>query len=171
MEMNQYISYSRFLQLWARPPTRHPSLRHHVCTHVTGPGGQPYFLQPHHISRSALSTVTYCISLYEHISYTDTCRNKPGLFFSPLRSVTSLLKGRQGIYTENERRLANEITLRFFKMMLVFVIWYVTVFVSSSMTVRYRLRAKCSLKSLKYGALGGVIKYIVDPKCHSLHEI
>lgn len=94
-----------------------------------------------------------------------------GCFFSPLRSVTSLLKGRQGIYTENERRLANEITLRFFKMMLVFVIWYVTVFVSSSMTVRYRLRAKCSLKSLKCGALGGVIKYIVNPKCHSLHEI
>lgn len=40
--------------------------------------------------------------------------------------VTSLLKGRQGIYTENERRLANEIKIRFFKIMLVFFIWYVT---------------------------------------------
>lgn len=39
------------------------------------------------------------------------------------RLVTSLLKGRQGIYTENERRLANEIKIRFFKMMLVFFIW------------------------------------------------
>lgn len=39
------------------------------------------------------------------------------------RLVTSLLKGRQGIYTENERRLANEIKIRFFKIMLVFFIW------------------------------------------------
>lgn len=38
-------------------------------------------------------------------------------------TVTSLLKGRQGIYTENERRLANDIKIRFFKIMLVFVIW------------------------------------------------
>lgn len=43
--------------------------------------------------------------------------------FSP---VTSLLKGRQGIYTENERRLANDIRIRFFKIMLVFVVWCVT---------------------------------------------
>ena len=41
--------------------------------------------------------------------------------FSP--SVTSLLKGRQGIYTENERRLATEIKIRFFKIMLVFSVW------------------------------------------------
>lgn len=40
-------------------------------------------------------------------------------------TVTSLLKGRQGIYTENERRLATEIKIRFFKIMLVFIIWYV----------------------------------------------
>lgn len=42
--------------------------------------------------------------------------------------VTSLLKRRQGIYTENERQLANEIKIRFFKIMLVFFIWYVTIF-------------------------------------------
>lgn len=41
--------------------------------------------------------------------------------------VTSLLKGRQGIYTENERRLASEIKIRFFKIMLVFFIWYVSI--------------------------------------------
>lgn len=44
----------------------------------------------------------------------------------PPSTVTSLLKGHQGIYTENERRLANDIKIRFFKIMLVFVIWYVT---------------------------------------------
>lgn len=48
------------------------------------------------------------------------------LFFSS-NLVTSLLKGRQGIYTENERRLANEIQIRFFKIMLVFFIWYVNI--------------------------------------------
>ncbi|PKU47010.1 hypothetical protein llap_2724 [Limosa lapponica baueri] len=32
--------------------------------------------------------------------------------------VASLLKGRQGIYTENERRLGTEIQIRFFKIML-----------------------------------------------------
>ncbi|XP_064356810.1 G-protein coupled receptor 143 isoform X2 [Dromaius novaehollandiae] len=38
------------------------------------------------------------------------------------RYVASLLKGRQGIYTENERRLGTEIQIRFFKIMLVFII-------------------------------------------------
>lgn len=39
-------------------------------------------------------------------------------------AVTSLLKGQQGIYTENERRLGSEIKTRFFKIMLVFCIWW-----------------------------------------------
>lgn len=38
-------------------------------------------------------------------------------------AVASLLKGRQGIYTENERRMGAVIRIRFFKIMLVFVIW------------------------------------------------
>ncbi|KAM8857754.1 G-protein coupled receptor 143 [Synchiropus picturatus] len=46
----------------------------------------------------------------------------PVLFSRTVSAVTSLLKGRQGIYTENERRLASEIQIRFFKIMLVFVI-------------------------------------------------
>ncbi|KAF3843183.1 hypothetical protein F7725_002032 [Dissostichus mawsoni] len=48
----------------------------------------------------------------------------PIFFNRTISAVTSLLKGRQGIYTENERRLANEIKIRFFKIMLVFFIWY-----------------------------------------------
>ncbi|XP_029967272.1 G-protein coupled receptor 143 isoform X1 [Salarias fasciatus] len=48
------------------------------------------------------------------------------IFFSrTVSAVTSLLKGRQGIYTENERRLANEIKIRFFKIMLVFFICWI----------------------------------------------
>uniref|UniRef100_A0A8D0KP45 G-protein coupled receptor 143 n=1 Tax=Salvator merianae TaxID=96440 RepID=A0A8D0KP45_SALMN len=46
----------------------------------------------------------------------------PILFSRTVMAVTSLLKGRQGIYTENERRLGTEIKLRFFKIMLVVII-------------------------------------------------
>ncbi|KFQ50257.1 G-protein coupled receptor 143, partial [Pelecanus crispus] len=46
----------------------------------------------------------------------------PILFRRTVSAVASLLKGRQGIYTENERRLGTEIQIRFFKIMLVFVI-------------------------------------------------
>lgn len=43
---------------------------------------------------------------------------------SPLSfAVASLLKGRQGIYTDNERRMGAMIKIRFFKIMLVFIIW------------------------------------------------
>ncbi|XP_061547382.1 G-protein coupled receptor 143 isoform X1 [Phycodurus eques] len=48
------------------------------------------------------------------------------IFFNWTTSaVTSLLKGRQGIYTENERRLASAIKIRFFKIMLVFFICWI----------------------------------------------
>ncbi|XP_056145805.1 G-protein coupled receptor 143 [Lampris incognitus] len=49
----------------------------------------------------------------------------PVFFIRTTSAVTSLLKGRQGIYTENERRLATEIKIRFFKIMLVFFICWV----------------------------------------------
>ncbi|XP_028847801.1 G-protein coupled receptor 143 [Denticeps clupeoides] len=49
----------------------------------------------------------------------------PILFTRTVSAVTSLLKGRQGIYTENERRLGTEIKIRFFKIMLVFFICWV----------------------------------------------
>ena len=51
-----------------------------------------------------------------------------------LFTVASLLKGRQGVYTEKERRMAARIETRFFKMMLVFVVWSVT-FLPFSLTV------------------------------------
>ncbi|KAM3608174.1 uncharacterized protein V6R79_020434 [Siganus canaliculatus] len=56
------------------------------------------------------------------------------IFFNRTTSaVTSLLKGRQGIYTENERRLANEIKIRFFKIMLVFFICWVPNIINESL--------------------------------------
>ncbi|XP_034431185.1 G-protein coupled receptor 143 [Hippoglossus hippoglossus] len=57
----------------------------------------------------------------------------PIFFNRTISAVTSLLKGRQGIYTENERRLANEIKIRFFKMMLVFFICWVPNIINESL--------------------------------------
>ncbi|XP_043548649.1 G-protein coupled receptor 143 [Chiloscyllium plagiosum] len=56
----------------------------------------------------------------------------PILFGKAASAVASLLKGRQGIYTENERRLGTQIKLRFFKILLVFIIWQVGSFPSWS---------------------------------------
>ncbi|XP_040057426.1 G-protein coupled receptor 143 [Gasterosteus aculeatus] len=57
----------------------------------------------------------------------------PVFFNRTVCAVTSLLKGRQGIYTENERRLANEIKIRFFKIMLVFCICWVPNIINESL--------------------------------------
>lgn len=57
----------------------------------------------------------------------------PVFFNRTISAVTSLLKGRQGIYTENERRLANEIKMRFFKIMLVFFICWVPNIINESL--------------------------------------
>ncbi|XP_043928505.1 G-protein coupled receptor 143 [Protopterus annectens] len=46
----------------------------------------------------------------------------PILYGRTITAVASLLKGRQGVYSENERRLGTEIKVRFFKMMLVFIL-------------------------------------------------
>ncbi|XP_023370833.1 G-protein coupled receptor 143 [Otolemur garnettii] len=47
----------------------------------------------------------------------------PILFQKTVTAVASLLKGRQGIYTENERKMGAVIKIRFFKIMLVLMIW------------------------------------------------
>ncbi|KAM9347226.1 G-protein coupled receptor 143 [Symphorus nematophorus] len=57
----------------------------------------------------------------------------PVFFNRTISAVTSLLKGRQGIYTENERRLANEIKIRFFKIMLVFFICWLPNIINESL--------------------------------------
>ncbi|KAK3543666.1 hypothetical protein QTP70_026251 [Hemibagrus guttatus] len=57
----------------------------------------------------------------------------PILFTRTAAAVTSLLKGRQGIYTENERRLGSEIKIRFFKILLVFVICWLPNLINESL--------------------------------------
>ncbi|XP_069748640.1 G-protein coupled receptor 143 [Narcine bancroftii] len=57
----------------------------------------------------------------------------PILFGKTASAVASLLKGRQGVYTENERRLGTEIKLRFFKILLVFVICWLPNLINESL--------------------------------------
>ncbi|TRZ00090.1 hypothetical protein DNTS_004641 [Danionella cerebrum] len=57
----------------------------------------------------------------------------PVLFSRTVSAVTSLLKGQQGIYTENERRLGSEIKTRFFKIMLVFVVCWLPNLINESL--------------------------------------
>ncbi|CAB1347233.1 unnamed protein product [Coregonus sp. 'balchen'] len=57
----------------------------------------------------------------------------PTLFARTVSAVTALLKGRQGIYTENERRLGTEIKIRFFKIMLVFFICWLPNIINESL--------------------------------------
>ncbi|KAM8855299.1 G-protein coupled receptor 143 isoform 4-T4 [Spinachia spinachia] len=71
---------------------------------------------------------------------------------APLSSshpVTSLLKGRQGIYTENERRLANEIKIRFFKIMLVFCICWVPNIINESLLFYLEMQTDIDATALR----------------------
>ncbi|XP_006147827.2 G-protein coupled receptor 143 isoform X1 [Tupaia chinensis] len=57
----------------------------------------------------------------------------PILFRKTVTAVASLLKGRQGIYTENERRMGAVIKIRFFKIMLVLIICWLSNIVNESL--------------------------------------
>ncbi|MBN3320547.1 GP143 protein, partial [Atractosteus spatula] len=80
----------------------------------------------------------------------------PILFGRTVSAVTSLLKGRQGIYTENERRLGTEIKIRFFKIMLVFIICWLPNLINESllfyMEMQDDIRAS-HLKNVRNAAL------------------
>ncbi|XP_036965413.1 G-protein coupled receptor 143 isoform X2 [Acanthopagrus latus] len=55
------------------------------------------------------------------------------LVANPVFFSRTISAGRQGIYTENERRLATEIKIRFFKIMLVFFICWVPNIINESL--------------------------------------
>uniref|UniRef100_A0A4W3K138 G-protein coupled receptor 143 n=1 Tax=Callorhinchus milii TaxID=7868 RepID=A0A4W3K138_CALMI len=68
----------------------------------------------------------------------------PILFGKTVSAVASLLKGRQGIYTENERRLGTGIKLRFFKIMLVFIICWIPNIINESLLFYLELQPDMS---------------------------
>ncbi|KAJ8352631.1 hypothetical protein SKAU_G00241070 [Synaphobranchus kaupii] len=73
----------------------------------------------------------------------------PILFARTVSAVTSLLKGRQGIYTENERRLGTEIKMRFFKITLVFMICWLPNVVNESLLFYLEMQADMKAGHLK----------------------
>ncbi|XP_062390610.1 G-protein coupled receptor 143 [Sardina pilchardus] len=73
----------------------------------------------------------------------------PVLFSRTVSAVTSLLKGRQGIYTENERRLGTEIKIRFFKIMLVFFICWLPNLINESLLFYLEMQEDIEANSLK----------------------
>ncbi|XP_061827178.1 G-protein coupled receptor 143 [Nerophis lumbriciformis] len=79
------------------------------------------------------------------------------IFFNRTTSaVTSLLKGRQGIYTENERRLASTIKIRFFKIMLVFGICWLPNIINESLLFYLEMQADVgdsTLRNIRNAAL------------------
>ncbi|XP_072333208.1 G-protein coupled receptor 143 [Scyliorhinus torazame] len=80
----------------------------------------------------------------------------PILFGKTASAVASLLKGRQGIYTENERRLGTQIKLRFFKILLVFIICWLPNIINESLLIYLELQPDMNrelLKNVKNAAL------------------
>ncbi|XP_069495215.1 G-protein coupled receptor 143 isoform X2 [Ambystoma mexicanum] len=80
----------------------------------------------------------------------------PILFSRTVAAVASLLKGRQGIYTENERRLGSEIQIRFFKLMLVFIICWSSNLINEGLLFYLEMQPDISgshLKNVRNAAL------------------
>ncbi|XP_018100861.1 G protein-coupled receptor 143 L homeolog isoform X2 [Xenopus laevis] len=73
----------------------------------------------------------------------------PILFRRTVAAVASLLKGRQGIYTENERRLGTEIQLRFFKIMLVFMICWTANIINETLLFYLEMQPDIKTDQLK----------------------
>ncbi|XP_059014289.1 G-protein coupled receptor 143 isoform X5 [Mustela lutreola] len=73
----------------------------------------------------------------------------PILFRKTVTAVASLLKGRQGIYTENERRMGAMIKIRFFKIMLVFIICWLPNVINESLLFYLEMQADINGSSLK----------------------
>ncbi|XP_065279834.1 G-protein coupled receptor 143 [Emys orbicularis] len=85
----------------------------------------------------------------------------PILFRRTVTGVASLLKGRQGIYTENERRLGTEIQLRFFKIMLVFIICWLPNIINESLLFYLEMQPDINGSPLKNVRNAALITWII----------
>uniref|UniRef100_A0A8D2DU69 G-protein coupled receptor 143 n=1 Tax=Sciurus vulgaris TaxID=55149 RepID=A0A8D2DU69_SCIVU len=73
----------------------------------------------------------------------------PVLFQKTVTAVASLLKGRQGIYTENERRMGAVIKIRFFKIMLVLISCWLSNIINESLLFYLEMQPDIDAGSLK----------------------
>ncbi|XP_074839441.1 G-protein coupled receptor 143 [Carettochelys insculpta] len=85
----------------------------------------------------------------------------PILFSRTVIAVASFLKGRQGIYTENERRLGTEIQIRFFKIMLVFVICWSANIINESLLFYLEMQPDINGSPLKNVRNAALITWII----------
>ncbi|XP_074801901.1 G-protein coupled receptor 143 [Natator depressus] len=85
----------------------------------------------------------------------------PILFRRTVTGVASLLKGRQGIYTENERRLGTEIQIRFFKIMLVFIICWSSNIINESLLFYLEMQPDINGNPLKNVRNAALITWII----------
>ncbi|XP_023601203.1 G-protein coupled receptor 143, partial [Myotis lucifugus] len=67
-----------------------------------------------------------------------------------LEGVASLLKGRQGVYTEKERRMGAMIKTRFFKIMLVVVVCWLSNIINESLLFYLEMQPDINGGALKY---------------------
>uniref|UniRef100_A0A8C9QJP9 G-protein coupled receptor 143 n=1 Tax=Spermophilus dauricus TaxID=99837 RepID=A0A8C9QJP9_SPEDA len=73
----------------------------------------------------------------------------PVLFQKTVTAVASLLKGRQGIYTEKERRMGAVIKIRFFKIMLVLIACWLSNIINESLLFYLEMQPDINAGSLK----------------------
>ncbi|XP_060625914.1 G-protein coupled receptor 143 isoform X2 [Anolis sagrei] len=85
----------------------------------------------------------------------------PILFSRTVTAVASLLKGRQGIYTENERRLGTEIKVRFFKIMLVVVICWSSNIINEGLLFYLEMQPDINGSLLKNVRSAALITWII----------
>ncbi|XP_036281532.1 G-protein coupled receptor 143 isoform X2 [Pipistrellus kuhlii] len=74
----------------------------------------------------------------------------PVLFGKTLSAVASLLKGRQGVYSEKERRMGAMIKTRFFKIMLVVVVCWLSNIINESLLFYLEMQPDVEGGALKY---------------------
>ncbi|XP_063161149.1 G-protein coupled receptor 143 [Candoia aspera] len=85
----------------------------------------------------------------------------PILFNRTVTAVASLLKGRQGIYTEHERRLGTEIKNRFFKIMLVIIICWSSNIMNEGLLFYLEMQPDISGSSMKNVRTAALITWII----------
>nr|XP_006120261.1 G-protein coupled receptor 143 isoform X2 [Pelodiscus sinensis] len=85
----------------------------------------------------------------------------PILFRMTVAAVASFFKGRQGIYTENERRLGTQIKIRFFKIMLVFILCWSANIINESLLFYLEMQPDINGSTLKSVRNAALITWII----------
>ncbi|XP_049622781.1 G-protein coupled receptor 143 [Suncus etruscus] len=85
----------------------------------------------------------------------------PILFGKTVAAVSSLLKGRQGVYTDTERRIASMLKTRFVKMMLVLIVCWVPNIINESLLFYLEMQTDVSTHSLKPPRIAAKTTWII----------